>query len=57
MNGVDVKPSAAARCDYGLKCRLYQTTDGLQGTPPEHWVVTALRREAGETDGEEHRAV
>ena len=24
--------------------------------PPEQWVVAALRREGGETDGEEHRA-
>src|SRR5439155_6686060 len=42
VNGVDVELSAAARCDYGLKCRLYETPDGLQGTPPEQWLVSAL---------------
>jgi hypothetical protein len=56
LNGVDVDPSAAGRCDYGLKCRLYETPDGLQGTPPEQWVIEALSRAGGETDGEEHRA-
>jgi hypothetical protein len=42
VDGVDVEPGARERCDFGLKCRLYTTTEGLRGTPPEDWVVEAL---------------
>ncbi len=42
IDGVDVEPNAAERCDFGLKCRLYSTPQGLQGTPPEEWVTQAL---------------
>ena len=42
VDGVDVEPGARERCDFGLKCRLYTTTEGLRGTPPEEWVVEAL---------------
>ncbi len=34
VNGGDVDPSAAGRTDYGLKCRLHQTPEGLTGLPP-----------------------
>jgi hypothetical protein len=44
VDGVDVEPGAEQRSDYGLKCRLYQTADGLTGVPEEHWVRDALRR-------------
>jgi hypothetical protein len=40
--GVDVDPGAAQREDYGLKCRLYATPDGLRGTPADEWVLEAL---------------
>jgi hypothetical protein len=38
----DVEPGAEARDDFGLKCRLYRTGDGLAGAPPEEWLVAAL---------------
>jgi hypothetical protein len=43
VNGRDVDPGAAARTDYGLKCRIYQTTAGLTGMPPDEWILAALR--------------
>jgi hypothetical protein len=45
--GVDVAPGAALRADYGVKCRLYATPDGLRGTPADEWVLDALTRSAG----------
>jgi hypothetical protein len=45
VNGRDVDPSAGRREDYGLSCRLYAGPDGLRGTPPDEWVLTALRLE------------
>jgi hypothetical protein len=44
VDGVDVDPGAEHRDDYGLKCRLYQTADGLAGVPDEAWIREALRR-------------
>lgn len=44
IDGLDVEPSAAQRSDYGLKCRLYATPDGLRGAPPDEWVLDALAR-------------
>ena len=44
VDGVDVEPGAEQRDDYGLKCRLYQTADGLAGVPDEAWIREALRR-------------
>lgn len=43
IDGHDVEPEAKDRTDYGLKCRLYRTADGLQGTPPEQLVLAAVR--------------
>ena len=43
VNGVDVEPGARERTDYGLNCRLYATGDGLRGTPPDQWVLDAVR--------------
>lgn len=42
IDGRDVDPGAAPRRDFGLKCRLYRTDHGLQGAPPDEWIVTAL---------------
>lgn len=42
VDGRDIEPGADARTDYGLKCRLYRTPDGLGGTPPDAWLVAAL---------------
>jgi hypothetical protein len=44
--GQDVEPGAEERDDFGLKCRLYRPPDGLQGTPPDEWVLAALARAA-----------
>jgi len=43
VDGVDVDPGAGSRSDYGLKCRLYPTEQGLRGAPPDEWVLHALR--------------
>ena len=44
IDGVDVDPHAGERSDYGLRCRLYPTAEGLQGTPPDALVLDALAR-------------
>lgn len=53
INGQDIEPESAERTDYGLKCRLYRTPEGLQGTPPEQLVLQAVREidgDAGSAD-------
>ena len=50
VDGVDVDPGAGDRTDYGLKCRLYPTSEGLRGAPPDEWVLSALRH-AGHPEG------
>jgi hypothetical protein len=45
VDGRDVDPGAGRREDYGLSCRLYAGSDGLRGTPPDEWVLRALRRQ------------
>ena len=43
VDGVDVEPSAQARMDFGLKCRLYPSSDGRTGgVPPRAWIARAL---------------
>ena len=44
VNGQDVDPSAGERTDFGLKCRLYPSPDGLRGAVPDEFVVAALAR-------------
>ena len=47
VNGEDVEPGAERRTDFGLKCRLFATPEGLRGIPADAWVLAALgRREA-----------
>jgi hypothetical protein len=46
VDGVDVDPDAGERTDYGVKCRLYRTADGLSGEPRDEWVLSALQRAA-----------
>jgi hypothetical protein len=46
IDGVDVDPHAGERSDYGLRCRLYPTAEGVQGMPPDAWVLAALARAA-----------
>lgn len=46
IDGVDVDPSASAREDYGIKCRLYATPEGRGPLPAQEWIVTAMNRAA-----------
>lgn len=42
VDGRDVEPGADARSDFGLKCRLYRTPNGLGGLPSDEWISAAL---------------
>lgn len=44
VNGLDVDPGSGQRMDFGMKCRLYATPDGLRGAPPDEWLRQALAR-------------
>jgi hypothetical protein len=47
VDGHDVEPGAERRTDFGMKCRLSRTADGLSGLPDEAWLRAALRRAGG----------
>jgi hypothetical protein len=49
VEGRDIEPGAQEREDFGLKCRLYRTEEGLIGTPPDEWILGALRVDATTT--------
>jgi hypothetical protein len=42
VNGVDVEAGADERTDFGLKCRLYRSSDRQSGQPPLGWIERAL---------------
>jgi hypothetical protein len=42
IDGDDVDPTAKDRDDFGLKCRLYRTEEGLLRTPPARWIRAKL---------------
>jgi hypothetical protein len=42
VNGVDVEPGSAVRCDYALGCRLYRTTTGTARIPAVEWIGAAF---------------
>src|ERR1700741_3513154 len=42
IDGEDVDPTASERSDFGLKCRLYPSAEGLGGTIPDEFVLAAL---------------
>ena len=44
IDGQDVEPGADRRTDFGLKCRLFATPDGLRGMPTDEWVLATLQR-------------
>jgi hypothetical protein len=44
VDGHDIEPGVDQRADYGMSCRLYRTTTGLAGQPPDEWLVAALDR-------------
>jgi hypothetical protein len=50
VDGQDLDPSAVERTDFGLKCRLYPSPDGLRGTVPDEFVVAALTQARGARD-------
>lgn len=41
VDGQDVEPGAGERTDFGMKCRLYRTSEG-QHAPPDAWLRRAL---------------
>jgi len=43
VNGLDVDKRAREATDYALKCRIYQTSEGLLGWPNKEMVEEALR--------------
>jgi hypothetical protein len=43
VGGRDVEPEAAARSDYGLKCRLYRSSEGVSGQPSDQLILAAAR--------------
>lgn len=44
VEGIDVEPGAQDRTDFGLRCRLYQSSDGVRPLPPQKLIERALRR-------------
>jgi len=42
VDGADVEPGADGRSDFGLKCRLFRTSQGVSSTPPDEWLRAAL---------------
>ena len=47
IDGEDVEPDASCRTDFGLKCRLYATPEGIRGSIPDELITSALARHAG----------
>ncbi len=54
VDGVDVEPSARARTDFGMQCRVYSVGDRLEGAPPVRWVKAAMLGEPGEAPKASH---
>ena len=52
VNGVDVEPGAAVRCDFALGCRLYRTESGPARVPAADWIGIAIAAAAGSERGE-----
>ncbi len=44
VDGHDVEPGADRRRDFGMRCRLYATDEGLRETPLHEWILDALSR-------------
>jgi hypothetical protein len=44
VDGIDIDPSAVARSDYAVSCRLYHTESGPRPAPDPRWLRDALRR-------------
>jgi len=50
VDGKDVDPTAGERTDFGLKCRLYPSPNGLRGMVPDEFVVAAITGARGARD-------
>jgi hypothetical protein len=44
VDGCDVESGADERTDFGMKCRIYATADGLRPTPSDEVIAAALDR-------------
>lgn len=44
VEGHDVEPVADDRTDFGMKCRIYPSTEELRHTPTDEIIVAALDR-------------
>lgn len=42
VDGEDVDVDAGSLSDFGIKCRLYRTSEGLKPLPPDAWIREAL---------------
>jgi hypothetical protein len=42
VNGRDVEPRARERTDYGMKCRIYNSGNGISRAPSDELLVAAL---------------
>lgn len=43
VDGRDIDPGVGERDDFGMKCRLYRSDEGVaSGLPPENWIRAAL---------------
>lgn len=42
IDGQDIEPGANERTDFGMKCRLYPTINGLSGQPQDEWLRAAI---------------
>ena len=47
IDGEDVEPGADDRTDFGPKCRLFATSEGLRGLPADEWLLRAVERAHG----------
>jgi glutaredoxin len=43
INGADIEKAARGRQDYGLRCRVYITGEGVYGWPSKEMIREALR--------------
>lgn len=43
VNGLDVDKAARGATDYGLRCRIYQTEEGLKGWPGKSMVIATFK--------------
>jgi hypothetical protein len=46
IDGRDVEPGADKRTDFGMKCRIYSSSEGLRSIPADELIATALKRAA-----------